>query len=196
MTPERRQFLYSKMFHFMISQNINAVPFCAFSLCRKLGIEVVPLSAIVRDTGLSEDAVFSIWGNEDGVINCWGTQHKIAYNDHAPEGRIRFTLGEELSHMVFEHTKDPSFNMFHQSYHPDLYEQYEEEARIGSGLLLCHPKFFYNYQEQLTPNHLACVCGITERCAEVRYEILTRFKDEITSNGTYPLLPAPIPVSI
>lgn len=191
MTIERRQEIYSAIFRFMLDNEINSIPFRPLSLCNSLNIKTVPLSKMVEDTGIPEENIFYIWGNQDGVINYYNGEHKISYNDTVTDGRIRFTFGEELSHMILGHTLNPEFNMFSQNYCPEIYEQYEEEARIGSGLFMCHPKFFYCHQQALTPNNLALVCGLTTPCAKVRYDVLTRFKREITSNAVYSLLPVP-----
>lgn len=80
-TPERRQVLYSKMFHFMKCHKVITVPVQLGEVCASAGIELVPLSEIVRGTGLPENAVFSIWGNTDGAVNCYQNRYRIAYND-------------------------------------------------------------------------------------------------------------------
>lgn len=191
MTHKRRQQLYSKMFRFMLDNCIDTVPFQIAPLCKKLDVALVPLSSIIKDTGLSMQAVFDIWGNEDGVINRYGGKHRISYNNLVPRGRVRFTVSEELAHMVFGHTENPEFNMFGQNYCQATYDQYEEEGRMGAGMLICHPKFFYSNQNILTPGNLALACDLTIPCATVRYDILNRFKTEITANGVYPFLPTP-----
>ena len=192
MTIKRRQEIYSAMFRFMIDNEITeSVPLQIVPLCKKLGVMLYPLSKITAKTGLTERNVFDIWGNEDGVIQRYGGNHKISYNDHANSRRARFTLCEELTHMVLGHTADEEFNIFRQGFSPAKYERYEEEARMGAGILLCNPKFFYYYQRVLTPSDLADICGITQQCATTRYDILKRCEPEITSNKVYPFLPLP-----
>ena len=161
------------------------------SLCKSLGVDLIPLTRIVSDTSLTEEDIFSIWGNEDGVIQRCGNRHRISYNDTVRLGRSRFTLCEELSHMILGHTKDSKFSLSNQQYDLSTYHQYEEEARIGAGILLCNPKFFYFYQSLLQPNLLANICKITPQCARIRYDILKKYKSEITSNKVYPFLPLP-----
>ena len=73
---ERRQVLYSKMFHFMKCHKVITVPVQLGEVCASAGIELVPLSEIVRGTGLPENAVFSIWGNTDGAVNCYQTRYR------------------------------------------------------------------------------------------------------------------------
>lgn len=193
MTLDRRQIIYSKIFQFMLKNGTTSLPLNIESLCEKVGVDLVPLSQIIQDTGFSNDDIFSIWGNKDGAINCCGDTHRISYNDAKPQGRIRFTMLEELAHMICEHTKDPRFNIFSQEYDEDTYLQYEEEARMGAGMLICNPKFFYSYQDVLTISLLANICDITLPCARTRSDVFHKFKAEITSNPIYSVLPTPLP---
>lgn len=192
MTTERRQEIYSTMFRFMIDNEITeSIPLSIGPLCEKLGIKLVTLSQITAATGLMDNDVFDIWGNEDGVMQRYKRNYKISYNDHAQPGRVRFTLCEELSHVILGHTKDKEFDIFNQKYSSTKYDRYEEEARIGAGILLCNPRFFYYYQRILSPIDLADICCITLQCAKTRYGILKRCESEITSNKVYPFLPLP-----
>lgn len=184
-TPKRRQFLYSDILHFMKDNRVNTVPIDLNQLCSRAGVDLVPLSNIVKDAGLSADEIFNIWGNEDGSVTYFGGKHRIAYNDGQPSGRIRFTICEELAHIVFKHTEDPDFNVFCQSYNSEKYKLYDEEARIGAGFLICHPKLFYAYEHCLTPAHLSVLCDITLPCAKARHDIFKKYKPEILANPTY-----------
>lgn len=66
-TPERRQVLYSKMFHFMKCHKVITVPVQLDEVCASAGIELVPLSEIVRGTGLPENAVFQFGATQTGL---------------------------------------------------------------------------------------------------------------------------------
>ncbi|MBC5737084.1 ImmA/IrrE family metallo-endopeptidase [Lawsonibacter faecis] len=190
-TPERRQQLYSEMLRFMRANRVNTVPLDIGALCARAGVELVPLSQIVRETGLTEQEVFSIWGNRDGAVNAHGDRHRIAYHDGLPAGRVRFTICEELAHMVYGHTADAAFNIFSQAYDAEKYAQYDEEARLGAGLLVCPPKFYYTYERFLTPRSLAEICQITLPCARVRQEVFIKYRDEIERNMAYQFAPLP-----
>lgn len=191
MTTERRQEIYSKIFQFMVDNNICSIPFEIEPLCKQIEVDLVPLTEIVAHTGLTAQEIFSIWGNEDGVIHRYQNKHRISYNDNAPHGRKRFTICEELSHMILGHTKDQRFCMCRQDYCAETYAQYEEEGRIGAGLLMCNPKFFYTYENSITPSKLAEICCLTLPCATARMNILSKYKAEIMSNTVYPFLPSP-----
>ena len=184
-TPERRQWLYTRMLRFMRANQVNMVPLELGGLCGRAGVELVPLSQLTRETGLTEREIFAIWGNRDGAVNAYKARHRIAYNDALPHGRVRFTICEELAHMVYGHTADPAFNVFSQDYDAEKYAQYEEEARLGAGLLICHPKFYYTYEWFLTPKNLAEICRITQPCARVRREVFSKYRDEIERNMAY-----------
>lgn len=184
-TPERRQQLYTAMLRFMRANQAEQIPLDISALCARAGVELVPVSQIVRETGLTAEAVFSVWGNQDGAVNAYKDRHRIAYNDALPAGRVRFTLCEELAHMVYGHTADPSFNVFSQRYDAGKYAQYDEEARLGAGLLICHPKFYYTYEWFLTAKNLAELCRITLPCARVRREVFDKYREELQRNMAY-----------
>ena len=96
------------------------------------------------------------------------SKYKIAYNDNKPLERIRFTVCEECMHILLGHTKNPSFNAFQQSYSPPTYAQYDEEARIGAGLIICPSQFYYAHSNEISSTHLCRICRISEPCANIR----------------------------
>lgn len=191
MTNERHQQIYTAIFSAMISSGVSSLPLHVKSFCHSLGLELCPLSEIIKSTGLSKDDVFGLWGNKDGAIMQFEHQTKIAYNDSLSRGRMRFTICEEASHFILKHVEDSRFNVFNQKYDNRLYQRYEEEARIGAGLLLCQPQYFFKNMDMLTPSTVAYLCDISEPCAEVRCGVLTRFKASIMSNPLFRRLPQP-----
>lgn len=184
-TPERRQVLYSKMLRFMIDHKVNSIPADLPEVCARAGVDLVPASKISRDIGMPVDDIFALWGNLDGTTNSFGGRYRITYNDAQPMGRMRFTICEELAHIIYGHIDDPEFSVDSQSYSNDKYALYDEEARLGAGFLICHPKFFYTYERYLMPQHLSELCGISLQCAKARHEIYLKYKPEITANMTY-----------
>ncbi len=191
MTIECRQQLYSTIFRFMIVHHIDDIPIELAPLCKKIGVELIPLTRITAESDLSPNEIFDIWGNSDGVVHRYQDRHCIAYNDTVSSGRKRFTICEELSHMILGHTQDTRFDIRQQNYCPATYRRYEEEARIGAGILMCNPKFFYQYESELTPRQLAELCGLTLCCANTRFQILKKYKSEILQNPDYIDLPQP-----
>lgn len=160
MTNERCQQVYTAIFSTMIANKALSLPLHVDKLCDSLGIELCPLSDIVAGTGLSKQELFDIWGNEDGAVMQFNGHSKIAYNDSLSKGRRRFTICEEISHVVLRHVEDSRFNAFNQSYGKQIYREYEEEARIGAGLMLCQPQYFFLHRELLTPSSVSYLCDI------------------------------------
>lgn len=190
-TNSRQQQIYTAIFSAMIANHALSLPLHIGSFCDHLGIELCPLSKIVAETGMSAQNIFDIWGNKDGAVIYFDGRSKIAYNDYQPRGRMRFTLCEEISHVVLRHVEDSRFSVFKQTYSRRTYQEYDEEARIGAGLMLCQPQYFFKNRDMLIPSTMAYLCDITSECAKVRCEILSRFEDSITSNPLFCCLPQP-----
>lgn len=191
-TNERQQEIYTRVFTALLRHKHLTLPLSIDRLCADLNIELIPLSRIVQQSHLSEHEVFDMWGNEDGVACRYGTLARIGYNDSKVSGRVRFTQCEEICHHLLGHLDDPRFNLFDQQFDEETYNRYEEEARIGAGLMLCHPQFFYANPQYITPDDVEYLCGVTHPCAETRCRILNKFYSSITSNPLYPVLPQPI----
>lgn len=196
MTKKERNDVYTKAFHYLITNSINMHPLPLNDICQKQGIEIIPLSKILETTGLSHRDIFKIWGNPDGIVqyapnkNC-KIQYKISYNDSQPRNRIRFTIAEELSHIICGHVNDKRFNMFTQTYDNNIYELYDQQARMCAGILLCSPKFYYkNYSNYKTAD-IAKICKISIECANIRCLIYDQYKQEIMKHPLYRYLPDP-----
>ena len=117
----RRTDIYNVAFLFMIENNLDTIPVSIERICRILKIELVPLTQISFETGLSQEDIFALWGNRDGVLQYFNGRYKIAYNDLQSEVRRRFTVMEEISHCLLGHGLDPTFNMFNQHYDRQTY---------------------------------------------------------------------------
>lgn len=197
-TEKERKDIYTRVFSFLIAHNIQTVPVDVKQLCGLLNVELVPLSQIEKDTGLSMWDIFDIWGNEDGAANvyCSGGRktYKIAYNDYTPR-RSMFTIAEEFGHIILGHLENPEFSLFFQTYKNETYLKYEEEARIVAGLLICPPNFFYTNEKYLDEKKLSDFCHITPACAHARIGILNKYRDEINTHPLYDKLPEVIPVN-
>lgn len=187
---DRRKEIYNTAFKFLIENNIFSIPVWTEELCQKLGIELVSLSDIVRDTGLPERNIFNIWGNEDGVLQTYGDVCRIAFNDKKPLKRQRFTIMEEIAHKLLNHISDERFNIFSQSYDEATYRRYEEEARMCAGIILCPPQYFYDdYNKQMSPNLFKTVYNVSAPCAKTRIDVLSKYEYEIKGCELYKLLP-------
>lgn len=187
---DRRKEIYNIAFKFLIENNISTIPVCTEDICEKLGIELVFLSDIVRDSGLTEEDIFAYWGNEDGVLQSYGNIYRIAFNDKKPLKRQRFTIMEEIAHKLLNHISDERFNMFSQAYDEDTYRCYEEEARMCAGILLCPPQYFYDeYNKQMSQSLFKTVYNVSDPCAKTRIDVLSKYEYEIKSCELYRFLP-------
>lgn len=101
---------------------ISKYPFSIWSLLRKMGIKLVPYSALPEDLRLAIEAdypdAFTLHPLDYNPVRT-----TICYNDARSRERIRFTLAHELGHLVL--------------IHPDTGDDvYEHEADIFANYLL------------------------------------------------------------
>lgn len=185
----RRTDIYNAAFMFMIENNLDTIPVSPQKICQILKIELVPLTKIMFETELSQNVIFSIWGNKDGVLQNYNGRYKISYNDLQSEVRQRFTISEEISHWLLGHGYNSAFNMFNQQYDQQTYLEYEEEARMCAGLILCPPQYYYNYPSKMSVSVFQQMYKVSESCAKTRIDILNKFRDEIKHNDFYGVLP-------
>lgn len=188
--------LYNTVFKFMLDYNIDTLPVSVQSLASTLDVELISLTQLIKE-GFEPKDIFSIWGNEDGVVTTYTshtgkTRYKIAYNDNKPAHRIRFTIMEELSHIILGHTNNSDFNMFTQDYNTSVYNKLDEEARMCAGFLLFSPKFYYMYEKDLTLDIISDICMISKQCASTRCIVYDKFKQAIMSSHLYQHLAVPI----
>lgn len=119
----------------VLDRYVDRLPVDPLRLASLYGITVLPLSWY-EDHGLSASELFQVWGNTDGVASKHGGAYTINYNDRAPRHRVRFTLMEELMHVLLGHVEDPRFSVWSQTYSEEVYRQYEAEAKTAAGLVL------------------------------------------------------------
>lgn len=134
------------------------------ALCGHYGVRLVTLSELER-RGMSREAVFAVWGNRDGVAMSGRHGRAIGYNDSAAEKRIRFTLAEELMHLLLGHTADRRFAASRQSYDEALYARYESEAKHGACMLLIPPTVYFRYRALYGTAGVARLCRVSRACA-------------------------------
>ena len=133
------------------------------SLCSIYGIKLMPLSLYLENGFTKEDFFISI-GNEDGAASCCDGAYYIFYNDFQPHYRIRFTIAEELMHVLLGHTDDHRFQLGAQ-YQDVIYDQYEREAKLGASFILMPPKLYYTYRNFYNFKKLAWIFDMSEAAA-------------------------------
>ena len=177
-----------QLLHFQCAHGYS-LPLNIEALCRTLGLELCPLSAIVRESGMSAEEVCAFWGNPDGVLQQLGARRRIAYNDAMPPARRRFTLCEEISHHLLGHLDEPGFSAFRQDYREEVYQRCEEEARFAAGLLLCPPRWYFAHEKELTERALERRCGVSAACARHILADYARWGDRIRACPTFGFAP-------
>ena len=161
------------------------------ALCRALGLELRPLSAIERESGMSAAEVCAFWGNPDGALQRLGERRVVCFNDARPPRRQRFTLCEEIAHDLLGHLDEPGFSVFSQDYREEVYQRCEAEARFAAGMLLCPPRWFFAHEGELSERALTRRCGMCLACARHVMADYAQYGAEIRACPTYGYAPVP-----
>lgn len=162
----------------VLDRFVTTLPVDPLRLARLYGVRVLPLSWY-EDRGLPSAELFQVWGNVDGVASKQDNTYMINYNDRAPHHRARFTLTEELMHILLGHVNDPRFSVWSQDYSEDVYRAYENEAKTAAGLVL-FPAGLWGRHQRASDRAVSKVCDISEACAYTtrkyyeEHEILVR----------------------
>ena len=137
----------------LVRRHGYTLPIDVSALCAVYGTRLVSLSELEKG-GMDREAVFAVWGNRDGVAMSGRLGRAIGYNDRAAEKRIRFTLSEELMHLLLGHTQDRRFSVFSQSY--------DEETAC---MLLIPPTVYFRYRALYGTAGIARLCQVSRACA-------------------------------
>ena len=148
----------------LVRRHACTLPVDVAALCPIYGARLVTLSALEKE-GLDAEAVFAVWGNRDGVAMASRRGRTIGYNDRAAEKRIRFTLAEELMHLLLGHTEDSRFSALDQRYDEATYALYETEAKRGACMLLVPPTVYFRCRTLYGIAGIARLCRVSRACA-------------------------------
>ena len=148
----------------LVRRHALTLPVPIERICALYGARLLPLSELTG-RGMARDAVFACWGNSDGVALQSRSGCTIAYNDRLSNARMRFTLAEELMHLLLGHAADEGFYIARQSYDAATYERFEAEAKHGASMLLLPPTVYYRYRERCGLSAIASLCGVSHACA-------------------------------
>ncbi len=156
---------------------IPETPFDVFALCRRFGIELMPLSYFL-EKGIPREAFFALIGNTDGAAVTDGRSVKILYNGEKPRHRVRFTLMEELSHTLLGHLNDERFDIRNEL--DDIaYSQYEAEAKACAGLLLMSPPAYFRLRKNYTLSQIAAIFDISIGAAYLAARFCNEHEEEL-----------------
>ena len=117
-TYNERLDIYDRVFAFLLDMKITAIPTPLATICKRLNIELVPLSKIVSGTRLSAEEIFEkVWHNKDGHLMTYYEDGKyklkIAYNDGIEYiDRVKFTIGEESWLIIFWDTMKTEYTAY------------------------------------------------------------------------------------
>ena len=148
----------------LVRRHALTLPVDVAALCPLYGARLVSLSEL-EAKGLDSEAVFAVWGNRDGVAMASRRGRTIGYNDRAAEKRVRFTLAEELMHLLLGHTEDARFRVGEQSYDAGTYERFENEAKRGACMLLIPPTVYFRFRALYGLAGIARLCRVSRACA-------------------------------
>ena len=148
----------------LVRRHALTLPVDVAAVCPIYGARLLSLSEL-EQKGLDAESVFAVWGNRDGVAMASRRGRTIGYNDRAAEKRIRFTLAEELMHLLLGHTEDERFRLGEQSYDAETYALYEAEAKHGACMLLVPPTVYFRYRELYGLGGIARLCRVSRACA-------------------------------
>ena len=148
----------------LVRRHALTLPVDVAAICPIYGARLLSLSEL-EEKGLDAETVFAVWGNRDGVAMASRRGRTIGYNDRAAEKRVRFTLAEELMHLLLGHTEDERFRLGEQSYDAETYALYEAEAKHGACMLLVPPTVYFRYRELYGLGGIARLCRVSRACA-------------------------------
>lgn len=102
LTNERYEEIKQKVVSLFVQYRVSCVPVNGFEIALKMGIKVIPYSAISKDK-----RHLLIKKSEDGFcVEKTSGEWFIYYNDEKDYGRINNTIFHEIGHIVLDHTED------------------------------------------------------------------------------------------
>lgn len=146
-----------------VVDNYISVPRDMISLCKFLGIKIKPLSEWLEN-GYTKEDFYMLAKNEDGAASFFMGYYGIIYNDFKPHHRIRFTIAEEVMHIVLGHVYDEMF-LANRQFNYSRYAQYEHEAKLGASVLLMPPTLYFRYRARYNLKKLASIFDISVQAA-------------------------------
>lgn len=167
----------------VLDRFVATLPADPLRLARLYGVRVLPLSWY-EDRGLPSAELFQVWGNVDGVASKQDNTYTINYNDRAPHHRARFTLTEELMHILLGHVNDPRFSVWSQDYSADIYQAYENEAKTAAGLVL-FPASLWERHQRASDRAISKVCDLSTACVYTTRKYYEEHESLVRSAATH-----------
>ena len=173
-----------KCVNHLLDHFVYKLPVEPYKIAKAYNIKMCSAS-YYAEQGMERDALFAIWGNSDGSAMSYGKQHVINYNNAMPYNRQRFTIAEELMHILLGHTRDKRFSVFSQDYSPEVYDEYEHEAKTAAGLLLMPLPVYFRYHPYRSLEAIASACMISSACAFTSAQYIAQNEAELRELTTH-----------
>lgn len=170
--------------NYLLDHHVYKLPVEPEKIAAIYNIKLVSASDYINQ-GMDKETLFDIWGNRDGSAMSCGRRHVINYNDQTPITRRRFTVAEELMHILLGHTRDKRFSVFSQDYSPEVYDEYEHEAKTAAGLLLMPLPVYFRYHPYRSLEAIASACMISNACAFTSMQYIVKNEAELRELSTH-----------
>jgi hypothetical protein len=170
--------------NYLLDHHVYKLPVEPEKIAAIYNIKLVSASDYINQ-GMDKETLFDIWGNRDGSAMSCGRRHVINYNDQTPITRRRFTIAEELMHILLGHTRDKRFSVFSQDYSPEVYDEYEHEAKTAAGLLLMPLPIYFRYHPYRSLEAIANACMISNACAFTSMQYIVKNEAELRELSTH-----------
>ena len=132
---------------------IRCIPISAFEMATKIGIKIVPYSALNE-----EKRIAAMRESKDGfsIGSSQSQEWIIFYNDSCESyGRINQTIMHEIGHYAMGHIKDG--------------EEEEAEANFFAKYALAPPPLIDNFIENVTPDAIRTTFDLSNQAAKYAY---------------------------
>ncbi len=150
-----------KMF---VEYGITCVPISGFEIAHKMGIRIIPYSAIAAG-----ERWLLLKKSEDGFsIERTNGQWYIYYNDTKDYGRVNNTIMHEIGHIVLDHTEDS--------------ELAEKEVKFFAKFALAPPVLIHKLKLN-NPKSISEIFEISKEAARYAYKYYLKWRSRY--HGSY-----------
>lgn len=150
----------------LIDCKVNALPVSLSAVCKHLGVRVFSYkdtAEMIQKRGLSQ-----VIAQTDGLSFYNQRMPIILFDPSLPLGRIRFTIGHELGHIILGHVKPGQVTIRNREPSPQD-DPYETAANQFSARLLAPACVLWGLDIH-TPEDISRICNLSLTAATFRAE--------------------------